>query len=404
MRVLIINSVCASGSTGRICWNLSEKIRVEGGEAVIAYGRHGDVPAYAAPHSRRIGTDLDVRVHGLMTRGLDAHGFGSRKATEEFAAWLRQYDPDIIHLHNIHGYYMHVGVLFKTLKDMKKPVIWTLHDCWAFTGHCAHYTHIGCEKWLSGCHQCALKKEYPGSLLLDRSAKNYEEKKRLFILPEHMTLVTPSDWLAGEVQRSFLGAYPVETIHNGIDTGIFRPTESDILKKYGLSGKKIALGVAGVWNESKGLNQMLRLAEHLGEDWAVVLVGLSERQIAELPACVTGLPKTADTGELAAWYSAADVFVNPTVADTFPTTNLEAQACGTPVVTFSAGGSPETVYPPMRKQLVCGNTQMETLAERVRYAAGLDKTQRQEIAAWAKETYNPNTYLEKYYHLYRSLL
>lgn len=404
MKLLLINSVCGRGSTGRICQELSEMVREHGGKAVTAYGRAGNTWKSVLPYSKRIGADSDVAVHGLLTRIFDAQGLGSRKATEDFVSWMRRFDPDIIHLHNIHGYYLHVGVLFEALREMNKPIVWTLHDCWTFTGHCANYSRVGCGKWKGGCIHCVQKTTYPRSVLLDRSARNYEMKKRLFTMPENMTIVTPSDWLAGEVRESFLKKYPVRTIHNGIDTGVFRPVQSGLREKYGLVGKKIALGAAAVWNESKGMNELLRLAESLGKEWTVVLVGLTGWQLRQLPKNVVGIVKTDSPMELARWYSAADVFVNPTLEDTFPTTNLEAQCCGTPVVTFQTGGSPEGIYPPLRHRLVCPDRDMETLTEYVHSAGTMTSEQRQAIAAWGVQEFHKRIYLDKYNALYRLLL
>ena len=401
MRILMINSVAASGSTAMICRTLSEKLCAHGVEVVIAYGRGADAPEF---ETHRIGSDADVYAHGLRTRLLDAHGFGSRRATEKFVKWMEDFNPDLIHLHNIHGYYLHIDVLFRALQKMNKPIIWTLHDCWAFTGHCAHFSSIGCDKWLSGCHHCGLKGNYPASLLRDRSAQNYQMKKQLFTLPRNMTLVAPSAWLAGEVNRSFMGNYPVRTIYHGINTAVFHPAPSHIREEHGLAGKKIALAVASVWNESKGLPEMLSLAEYLGQNWQVVLVGQLPGRMPPIPANVTCVPKTEDTSVLAAWYCAADVFVNPTHGDTFPTTNLEAQACGTPVVTFPAGGSPEGVYPPLRQELVCPDFTVQSLGRCVCRAACFSPVQRQKIAAWTAESFASDVFAEVYYRLYQSLL
>ena len=401
MRVLMVNSVAATGSTGMICRALWKKVTASGGEAVIACGRATAAPGIA---THPIGTKMDIYAHGLQTRLLDAHGFGSRRATEKFVRWMKEYDPDIIHLHNLHGYYLNIGVLFRALREMNKPVVWTLHDCWAFTGHCAHYGAVECEKWRTGCHHCPQKHTYPASLLRDGSAGNYQRKRQLFTLPQDMTLVTPSSWLAGELANSFLNRYPVLTIHNGIDTSIFRPTPTDILGRHGLAGKRIALAAAHVWHNGKGLREMRRLADALGHPWQVVLVGKFPRRMPPLPANVTCISRISDPAVLAAWYSAADVFVNPTHGDTFPTTNLEAQACGTPVVTFPAGGSPESIYPPLRQRLICPDFQVQSLSDCVRRAAELTPLQRQEIAAWAAEAYELDKFTDHYYRLYQSLL
>jgi len=247
-------------------------------------------------------------------------------------------------LHNIHGYYLHVGILFKYLKNKTIPVVWTLHDCWPFTGHCAHFEWVSCEKWKTECNNCPLTHIYPSSWYIDNSKKNFYEKKSLFQGLENLTIVTPSLWLKGLVKQSFLKDYPVKVINNGIDLERFKPVETEIVKdKYSLTGYKIVLGVASVWDRIKGLDHFKQLSKLLYEDVRIVLVGLNKKQIQSLPQNIIGVERTESVEELTALYSCADVFVNPTLVDNFPTTNLEALACGTPVVTYDTGGSPEAV-------------------------------------------------------------
>ena len=177
----MINSVCGIRSTGRICTDIASELEAQGHQVKIAYGRE-NVPEQFQRYAVRIGNDLDMRLHGVKARLLDASGFGSKSATKRFIKWVKDYDPDVIHLHNIHGYYINIEILFNYLKNSGKPVVWTLHDCWAFTGHCAYFDFAGCEKWKTGCYGCPLKKSYPSSILIDRSKKNYIQKKRLFTL------------------------------------------------------------------------------------------------------------------------------------------------------------------------------------------------------------------------------
>ena len=343
MKVLQINSVCGIRSTGRICTDIAEVLERAGHECKIAYGRE-IVPAQYQKYAVRIGSDLDVKLHGLRARLFDAMGFGSKRATKKFIEWVRAYDPDVIHLHNIHGYYINIKVLFHYLREAGKPVIWTLHDCWAFTGHCVHFDWIGCEKWKCGaCAHCSKRSGYPKSLFLDRSARNFKKKRELFCGVPDLTLVTPSKWLADLAQKSFFEGSPIKVIHNGIDTGVFKPTESDFRAKNGLENAVIVLGVASAWSESKGLSDFVRLSSLLGETHKIVLVGLTEAQKAALPPEILGITRTNNTKELAEIYTAADVFVNPTYQETFGMVNLEAQACGTPVITYHTGGTPETL-------------------------------------------------------------
>lgn len=353
MKVLLINSVCGIRSTGRICTEIAAELEAQGHEVKIAYGRE-QVPEKVKKYAVRIGTDWDVRAHGVLSRVFDAHGLGSKRATSVFLKWAEDYHPDLLWLHNIHGYYINYEMLFAWIKkhpEMK--VRWTLHDCWAFTGHCAYFTIAKCDQWKDHCTACVQKKRYPASLLLDRCRRNYDRKKVAFTGVEHLTLITPSQWLADLVKQSFLKEYPVEIRYNKIDTSVFKPTPSDFRKQYGLEGKKIVLGVASVWDERKGLDDFIELAKLLDDSYTIVLVGLSEKQLRNLPNGIIGIRRTNSTKELAAIYTAADVFVNPTYEDNYPTTNLEAQACGTPVITYRTGGSPESV--PAENVVECGD-------------------------------------------------
>lgn len=397
MKVLMINVVCGIRSTGRICIELAKGLEQDGHEVKIAYGRE-HVPSEYEKYAVKIGKSLDQKLHGIQTRLWDWHGFGSKKATEQFLRWAEQYQPDLLWLHNIHGYYINVEMLFTWIKKHPEmQVKWTLHDCWAFTGHCTHFTMASCGQWRDGCRKCAQKGRYPSSLWKDNCKENYRRKKAAFTGVKDMTLITPSRWLADLVKESYLGEYPVEVQYNTVDITVFKPTSSDFRKKYKLEDKEMILGVASIWDESKGLYDFIRLTGMLNASYAIVLVGLSDKQLKEVPQMIekvrlpdkkpedkileknvktnngiaihadvrdlyytitgtayTGLeqpchaqllclPRTNDTFELAKIYTAADVFVNPTYEDNYPTVNLEAIACGTYVITYLTGGSPETL-------------------------------------------------------------
>lgn len=341
MKVLMINSVCGIGSTGRICTDIADNLIARGHECKIAYGR-GVVPDKYKDISYRIGCGLSVKMHGLKARLFDASGFGSYCATKRFIEWVKKYNPDVIHLHNIHGYYIHVGVLFEYLKLCGKKIVWTLHDCWAFTGHCTYYQSPHCEQWQTECKKCVRTRDYPKAYI-SRVSRNFKRKKAAFCGVPGLTIVTPSEWLKGEVEKSFLSCYPVVVINNGVDLNVFKPTPSDFRERYGLTDKKIILGVASVWEKRKGFNDFLELAKLIDDDYRIVLVGLNDKQIKLLPQNVIGIKRTNNATELAEIYTAADVFFNPTYEDNYPTVNLEAQACGTPVVTYPTGGSVESV-------------------------------------------------------------
>lgn len=344
MKVLMINSVCSIRSTGRICTDIAKTLKQNGHECKIAYGRENVLEEYKE-YAHRISSPSDVKLDALKSRLFDNAGFNSKTATKKFIKWVEEYDPDLIHLHNLHGYYINIEILFEYIKRKNKPVVWTMHDCWAFTGHCSHFVRKNCDKWMTGCHHCPGKRGYPSSILLDNSKKNYLKKKALLSGIENMTIVTPSEWLANLVRQSFLKDTKIQVINNGINTSVFKPTQSDFREKYGLQNKKVLLGVASAWSESKGLYDFIKLSEKLDDKYKIVLVGLTDKQSAEIPSQILTITRTSNIKELAQIYTAADVFINPTYADTYPTVNLEAQACGTPVVTYRAGGSVESVPP-----------------------------------------------------------
>lgn len=398
----MINSVCGHGSTGVLCSELAEKLIEQGDECVVAFGRDNIIPDRAKKYAYRIGADFEVKLHGIKTRLFDAHGLGSARATRMFISWIKQYDPDIIHLHNLHGYYINIEILFEYLKTCGKPIVWTMHDCWAFTGHCAHYDYIGCDKWRSGCRNCPQKNKYPASLAVDASERNYNIKKELFAKVPNLTLAAPSEWLAEQIKESFFEGSEICVINNGIDTEVFKPAESNIKERFGISDKKIALGVAGVWDEYKGLKHMPAIAQLLGDDWKLVLVGLNREQIDEYQKYILGICRTKNQTELAEWYSAADVYVNPTLEDTYPTTNLEAQCCGTPVATFNSGGSSESIYPALKEIAVC---QKESLADLVSCIKTVSNQNRSsEISAWARKKFSAQRFADDYLMLYRRLI
>lgn len=370
MKILMINSCCGVKSTGRICTDLADALTELGHEVKIAYGRE-NVPDKYKKYGVRIGSDFDVKLHALQARLFDNDGFGSKDVTKRFIEWVKIYDPDVIHLHNLHGYYINVEVLFDYLAKSNKKIIWTLHDCWAFTGHCTYFSYVKCSKWKHGCKNCPQKNEYPSSILIDRSHSNWEKKKKLFSSVKNLTIVTPSKWLANLVRKSFLSNSRIVVINNGIDTEIFKPVDfSRIKKRLKLSNKKILLGVAAVWNKRKGLEDFVKLNQVIDrEKYQIILVGLSKKQIESLPSEIIGITRTDSTEELAELYSMAYIFINPTYEDNFPTTNLEAQACGTPVITYKTGGSIESV--PLDNYVEPGN--IRAVLEKLELEIGVNR-------------------------------
>ncbi len=341
MKVLMINSVCGVGSTGRICTDIADMLLEQGHECKIAYGRNS-VPEKYKDIAYRIGGCCDVYCNALKARLFDNDGFNAVQATKKLVKWVKEYDPDVIHLHNLHGYYLNVKILFEYLKTCGKKLIWTLHDCWAFTGHCTHFQSPRCDSWKTSCGNCVRVKDYPKALF-SHAKRNFMRKKTLFCGVPNLTIITPSKWLAEHVKQSYLRDYPIQVINNGIDLSVFKPTESNFKEKYGLKNKSVILGVANIWGKQKGFNDFLELAKLIDDRHCIVLVGVNDKQMKKLPSNIIGIKRTDSTTELAEIYTAADVFFNPTYEDNYPTVNLESQACGTPVVTYATGGSGESV-------------------------------------------------------------
>ncbi|OAZ03092.1 glycosyltransferase [Flavobacterium succinicans] len=332
-----------SGSVGRIAEQIGETILENGWSSYITYARNNNP---SKSEVIKIGNKFDLYRHGLETRIFDNHCLSSKSATEDLINVIKKIKPDIIHLHHLHGYFINIEILFNYLQESQIPIVWTFHDCWSFTGHCAHFDFVGCEKWKTECHHCEQKKEYPASLIFDRSRQNYIEKKRIFNSVINLTIVSVSNWLSGKVKDSFLKNYPCEVIQNGIDLNTFYPKKSRTVidDLYSVKGKFVILGVASTWGERKGLGEFIKLSELIDSKlYTIVLVGLSKSQMQKLPKSIIGIERTENVGQLADLYSGADVFLNPTFEDTFPTTNLESLACGTPVITYKTGGSVESV-------------------------------------------------------------
>jgi len=340
LKVLQINTVCGKGSTGRIAVNINEHLIKNGHQGIVAYG----VGSSDYRHSYKIGGCINYYYHNIMSRIFGHEGFYSIIATKRFLKWIDRYNPDIIHLHNIHGHYINAKLLFRYLKANKFPIIWTLHDCWPFTGKCTHFDMAGCNKWQNACCSCPQLKEYPASIF-DSSKKDYIAKKDLFSNID-INFVSPSKWLKGLLKQSYLKDNYAEVINNGIDTSIFKNTKlenSDL--KARLKDKFVVLGVASPWSARKGYNDFIKIANKLEskDEIIIVMVGPNDAQADAAPSNVIAVKITNNTEELAQIYSRADIFVNTTYEDNYPTVNLEAMACGTYVITYKTGGSPEAV-------------------------------------------------------------
>jgi putative colanic acid biosynthesis glycosyltransferase len=391
LRVLQINTGVNTGSTGRIAEDIGKLFLEKGHESYIAYGR-GSRPS--ASRLIRIGKDMDVYLHGLKTALTDRHAFGSTSATKAFIKEIDAISPDVIGMHNLHGYYLNIEVLFNYLSKKNIPLIWTLHDCWSFTGHCTYFDDINCTKWQTGCGQCPKLRKYPASYVSDSSNINYLDKNRLFNSVNTLGIVVPSAWLGGLVEQSFLSKWPVHVIHNGVDINVFKPVDSDLKQRVGLEGKKVVMGCASIWDKRKGLEDLVKLKDLLPADYTVVAVGLSEKQQKALPAGIVGVTRTESVQQLVEYYNMASVFVNPTYQDNFPTTNIEALACGTPVVTYETGGSPEAVD--MHTGMVVPKGDLKAMASAIVKLAVAEDAYRDACRERATKHFNKNTQFSAY--------
>lgn len=340
MRVLQINTTANSASHGRIAAGIGKQLIQGGHESYIAYGRTG---INCESELIKIGGRLDQGLHLIKSRLFDRHGFGSYQSTLSFIKEIEKIDPDLIHLHNIHGYYLNIVVLFRYLKNWGKPVIWTFHDTWPISGHCSFFEHMNCYKWQNECFECPNIHGYPKSLYIDNSRRNFNEKKELFTGLKDLVLVSPSEWLANHLRNSFLSGYEIRIINNGVDINKFNPGNDETARKKYLLKKRYILGVANIWDERKGLKDFIRLREILDRDIDIVLVGLSQSQIKSLGDGINGIRRTESIEDLASLYAGAEAFINPTYLDNFPLVNIEALACGTPVITYRTGGSHESI-------------------------------------------------------------
>ena len=339
--LLQINTIVNSGSTGRIAEEIGQLALKNGWESYIAYGRN---KRPSKSKLIRIGTEGAIAAHGLQTRLFDNHGLASKRATFKLVKQIMEINPDIIHLHNLHGYYLNIEILFNYLAECNIPVIWTFHDCWPITGHCTHFDFVGCEKWKTECYCCPQKTNYPASYFMDRSRKNHHLKKKLFTSVKGLNIVAVSNWLSSIIHKSFLSETPMVTIHNGVNTEVFAPQHStNIRMKYNLGEGFIILGVASVWSQNKGLNDFVELSKLIDPFTKIVLVGLSRRQIQNLPGNIIGIAKTEDIQELAELYSTANIFINTSVEETFGLTTAEALSCGTPAIVYNTTACPEVV-------------------------------------------------------------
>lgn len=334
MKIVQINTTCGVGSTGKICLEISQMLTNRKTENYILYSSAKSEYSFGIKYSNI----LSVKLQALYSRIAGNYGFDAKHTTKKLIKTLEKIKPDIVHIHNIHSHACNLEILFNYIRINNIKTYWTFHDCWAFTGYCPHFDMIGCDKWKTECNNCPQSVQF--SWFFDRSKYLFNKKKDTF-RDLDLTIITPSQWLADLVKQSFFKSFPVKVINNGIDLSIFKPTESDFRKKYNCENKYILLGVAFGWGKRKGLDVFIELSKRLNENFKIVLVGTDDNVDKELPQNIISIHRTQNQAELAEIYTAADLFVNPTREENYPTVNMEAIACGTPVVTFNTGGSPE---------------------------------------------------------------
>lgn len=397
-KLVQINTVCNT-STGRIMGDIQREAVRQGYDAVSFVGRRNP---FTDIRCEKIGNFLSFWVHVAINTVFDKQGYGSYFMTKKIMKRIKEEQPDIIHLHNLHGYYINLPVLFKYLsEEFKGKIFWTFHDCWPITGHCVHFSAVGCEKWRTGCYSCPSKTEYPISFFFDSSKTNYIDKKKKFTSLSNLTIITPSEWMANWVRNSFFQDFSIEIVRNGIDleTFSYKPDKA-VLNKYNiLPEKKILLGVASVWDKRKGMEDFLQLSKEISEEYQIVLVGLTQHQIKGLPNNIIGIQRTDDVKELAVLYSMAHIFINPSVEESFSLVTVEAFACGTPVIVLDTSAV---------KELVTSNNGIvlhkHSVVEYVEAIKKIEKMQltREEVAETAKK-YNAHIAAKKVVSMYEGL-
>lgn len=356
-KLLQINVTQNWGSTGKIAEQIALKAKDQGWQTFFAHGGRFVRPTAAV--SLKIGSKISDYIHYLWNSYIwGSQGLGSTRETQRLVEQIKEIKPDVIHIHNLHGYYVNYRVLFEYLNTTDIKVVWTLHDCWSFTGHCTNPTIVNCEKWKAECNSCPIRHEYPKSIR-DNSNHDFRLKKNLFTSCINLHLAPVSEWQKSLLMESFLADIPCTVIHNGVDLSIFNSATSMKYSKFTI------LGVSSVWDKSKGLYDFYKLREILPHDeFDIILVGLKSKQVEELPAGIKGITRTESQKELLEIYSKAHIFVNPTYEDTFPTVNIEALACGTPVITYRTGGSPEALDD--KTGVVVEQGDIDALAEAIR--------------------------------------
>lgn len=391
-KLLQINVTANWGSTGKIAEQIGLLAMNLGWESYIAYGRMMNP---SKSKLIKIGSWWDVYFHYVMSRFFDMEGLMSKRATRKLVKEIETIDPDVIHLHNIHDHYINYPILFDYLIRKDIPVVWTLHDLWAVTGHCA-INKVGCEKWMKHCSDCPLKAKWS----VDQSEKNYYLKKHFFSNIKNLTIVSVSNWLNCQVERSFMGTNQLCVLKNGVDIDVFKPTANDVRERYGIGNRKIILGVASVWDNDKGLHDFIKLSEALPNNWVIVLVGSTKKKVTRCN--IIYLPRTQNQQELAELYSEAHVLLSMSSSETFGLTIAESMACGTPVIVYNNTAQPELVSDGTGIVVSTGDidgvlVSLDRFKDKLSFVS-------QKCRNRAKECFDKNNTYEKYINLYNSLI
>lgn len=400
LKIFYISGAINYGAPGRIVEQIGLLAQTRGYKVLVAHSSRNEGVS-RLPHFA-ITTKYQEVIHAMGALLGDMHGLLCSKQTKVLVECVKKFHPDVIHLHNIHGYFCNFRVLFEYLDTIKTPVVWTMHDCWPFTGRCFHFEGVGCNKWKTGCYDCKAEKGYTVSPFYDRSKQLYELKKRLFSSVDNLTMVPVSHWQASFLKESFLKKCPIEVIHNGVDLNKFFPMDGSRLReKYCLQDKFVILGVAAPWNKRKGFDDFVQLCKILPQDnFTIILVGLKNEQKKSLPSNIIGISRTESQQELAEFYSMANVFCNMTYLDTFPTVNLEALACGTPVITYKTGGSPEAVDSKTGVVVEQGN--VDAIAETIK-AMRIESLDSSDCRKRAEKLFDKEKCFMEYIDLYEKL-
>lgn len=398
LKLLQLN-VCLNYSTGKIAQSIGEVAMQHGWVSYIAYSsREPFVPCKS--EVIRVGNMITPYIHYIENRIFDREGLSSRCATKILVEFIKKFKPDIIQLHNIHDHWVNYKILFEYLNQTDIKVVWTFHDCWAFTGHCFHFVTKNCERWQIQCYDCPLVHEYPNTLA-DHSLKNYELKKRLFGDCKNLTIVPCSDWMENFVKKSFLKNKKIYVIKNGVNLNTFRPL-CDNIKRTDKDRIFRILAVSNIWNKEKGFSDIIKLRKILlKDDFDITVVGLNKNQLDNLPNGIVGIRRTSNVQELVELYSNADVLINPTYADTFPTVNLEALACGTPIITYRTGGSPETVDE--KTGIVVNQGDVDGMAEAIKKIKN-HPLSAEDCRERAVQYFDKDKCFERYISLYKQLI